>query len=125
MKATPYIIATLFVTATILFGACTTDKLDPPTAVENCEPGIYSYDENIASLITKYCSGTACHIGGSAPGTYNDYAGMLSNLESGLIKKEVIELREMPPSYSNGPKEIEEADFAAIECWLENDYPEN
>ena len=103
----------------ILINACTTDKLPEPST-DGCDSTL-TYNNQIQDIIDGSCAIPGCHTSdGLAPGNYETYASTLSNLESGLIKTRVVDLRDMPIA----PGEISDENFEKLKCWLELGFPE-
>jgi len=113
----------------LLFENCTTDALPEPVDLP-CDGETPTYESDIREIVERTCAYSGCHLGG-APGLYNEYEGLLSNLESGLFRQRVIEIREdatlgMPPDYApdGRAKRLTEDELMLITCWLEAGYPE-
>lgn len=112
--------------------ACTSDQLPEPTPVDGCEISMPTYDNDIKAIIDNSCAYSGCHLDGSAPGIYIDYAGLLPVLESGFFRSRVIFDRDdpntgMPPNYApqDRPQDLTQEQLDLITCWLDSGYPEN
>lgn len=110
-------------------GGCTQDSLPEPTE-EPCADETLTYTDDVEEIVERTCSYSGCHLGG-APGLYDSYDGLRSDLESGLFRQRVIELRDdpvrgMPPAYApaNRPDTLTEAELTIVRCWLEAGFPE-
>ncbi|OAV43890.1 hypothetical protein [Lewinella sp. 4G2] len=119
----------VFALAALMLGACSSDVLPEPVETP-CVDITPNYVDDIQGIIERSCAYSGCHLGG-APGTYNDYAGLLPDLESGRFENRVVSLRAdpnvgMPPDYapSDRPKDLTPGDLEMIICWLENGFPE-
>lgn len=116
--------------AALLIGSCTADALPEPTPTP-CDNVMPTYNVDIRPIIEESCAYSGCHLGG-APGLYDNYGGLLSDLESGLFRQRVLLRKEdpnvgMPPDYApdDRPKDLTDDELVLIECWLEAGYPEN
>lgn len=115
---------------TIFFlDACTTDALPEPIALP-CDGVSPTYEADVREIVERTCAYSGCHLGG-APGVYDDYGGLLSDLESGRFRQRVISAKDnptlgMPPNYApNGRAEdLTAAELMVITCWLDAGYPE-
>ena len=112
-----------------LLAACTSDELPEPMELP-CDGEVFTYEADIRPIVERSCAYSGCHLGG-APGVYNDYAGLLSDLESGRFRERVIQQREnptvgMPPEYApeNRPKDLTPQELQMINCWLEAGFPQ-
>jgi hypothetical protein len=110
---------------------CTADKLAEPTVAGTCTDTIPAYDPQIRQIIEESCAYSGCHLDGSAPGVYDSYQGLLPNIESGLFRTRVLQLRDdpnqgMPPDYApqGRPKDLTPEQLDLIECWLDSGHPE-
>lgn len=119
-----------FAFAVLFSGSCTTDTLPEPTPTP-CDNVMPTYTTNIRPIIEESCSYSGCHLGG-APGLYDNYGGLLADLESGLFRQRVLLRKDdpnvgMPPDYApeDRPKDLTDEELILIECWLEAGYPES
>lgn len=103
--------------------ACTRVSVDPPTG--ECE-GSITYTDNIKEILDKSCAYSGCHIDGTAPGDYSNYAGLEAGIASGELRKRMIEIQNMPPEYApdDKPKSLTEDEMELINCWVQNEYAE-
>lgn len=89
-----------------------------------------SYNSNMQDLIDRNCAYSGCHNGTpGVPGDYTSYQGMEFHF-GGEISNRVINLESdtifgMPPNYAEGPKDLSPEDFMLINCWINQDFPEN
>ena len=88
--------------------------------VPACDGSTPTYDGEIKAIIDNNCTGGLCHDNGSSKGDFTTYAGLQSVLSNGKFKSEVLIDQTMPRNGSLSQEEID-----AIQCWSENDYPEN
>ena len=116
----------LFVAGALMISACNTDMLPEPTPPV-CDMIEITYDDGMRELIDQACAYSGCHTVSFPQGDFSTYDGLFSRLDNGKFKEEVIDQRTMPPEYSPAgrPKELTEEEMALIECWIENNYPEN
>lgn len=119
----------LLLSVVLLFENCTADALPEPVDLP-CDGVMPTYESDIREIVERTCAYSGCHLGG-APGLYNEYEGLLSNLESGLFRRRVIEIREdatlgMPPDYApeGRARSLTADELMRITCWLEAGYPE-
>lgn len=113
----------------ILIAGCTTDELPEPDP-SDCAGPAPDYETDIRPIIEQSCAYSGCHLGG-APGVYNSYNNLLPDLESGLFRSRVIDLRNdpnngMPPDYapSDRPADLTADEIQLIDCWLQAGFPE-
>jgi hypothetical protein len=114
----------------LLFSHCTADQLPEPQPLEGCEDLMITYESAIISIIENSCAYSGCHLD-SAPGTYDDYEGLLGILNNGSFMERVITLRDdpnlgMPPDYApiDRPRNLTTEEIQIIRCWLEAGYPQ-
>jgi hypothetical protein len=105
--------------------SCSYDKISPVPNEFECNL-IYTYDSHIKEIIDRNCSYTGCHNGASsAPGDFLTYSGLKGRISNRLFMDRVLNIRDMPPDYAEGPKALAENELIAITCWAEQGYPEN
>jgi hypothetical protein len=109
--------------------ACTSDALAEPVML-SCDGLIPTYEADVREIVERTCAYSGCHLGG-APGIYDDYEGLLSDLESGLFRERVISAKDnptigMPPNYApdGRAKDLTADELMIITCWLDAGYPE-
>ncbi len=110
------------------FYACTNDEALEPTPCDIY--GDVSFKDDIQPVLATYCyfPGTdqACHAaqGGSAPGAFEDYAGVQAKLN--LFPKRVLQDKDMPPEYSTeGPTQMQTCDLELLRLWIEQGAQDN
>ena len=110
----------------IAFGfipGCTKDKLDIEPVICNEE---VNYIIDVKSIIDNTCALSDCHISGNnVPGSFTNYNGMKPFLNEDLFERRVLNIRDMPPNYSIGPKFLSEEQLSVLSCWIMQEYPEN
>ena len=117
--------------ALLLASACVQDELPEPEVTDCIADDVPSYQTDVLPIIERTCAYSGCHLGG-APGVYNDYEGLLADLESRNFHDRVINQRAdptigMPPNYSpeGRPQDLTDDELRIINCWLEAGYPNN
>lgn len=106
--------------------SCTSDKGEVPKPIATV-----SYQSDIKPIIQTYCSGQggqSCHVTPSnqgAPGDFSTYAGLKEKVDNGTIQSRVFNLKDMPPTYSNGPTALTAEDLETFKSWVNNGAPEN
>lgn len=115
-------------TLLLCLGGCTNDALPEPTEVICGDVGL-TYEQDVRPIIETSCAYSGCHLG-DAPGIYNNYDGLLRDLEDGSFRDRVVTQREdpnvgMPPNYApvDRPEDLTEEELTVITCWLEDGYP--
>ena len=99
--------------------SCTNDKLDIPSNPA-CDTITVTYDLQIKPIIDASCAFTGCHVQGFNWGNYSSFDGLVPYLNDAKFKKEVINTMNMPDGFS-----LSATDFELVECWVNNNYPEN
>jgi hypothetical protein len=119
----------LFYGALLIISSCTSDVLPEP-AVLACDGETPTYENTVREIIERTCAYSGCHLGG-APGVYDSYEGLLSDLESGLFRQRVIDVRDdpsagMPPNYApeDRAEDLTDEELMIISCWLDAGFPE-
>lgn len=120
----------LLAMVSVMIISCSKDKLDEDSLV--CDEPI-SY-EDVREIITNSCGYAPCHNGLGGLDNYNNFAGLESNLNSGLFSSRVLTTRDMPPSYAEGdenltppdpdPTSLTQEEIDLIRCWERNDFSE-
>ena len=120
----------LFSVFFLLLGSCTSDSLPAPTAAV-CDGDPPTYDAEVVEIIERTCSYSGCHLGG-APGLYDSYEGLRSDLESGLFRQRVVAQKDnptigMPPNYApdDRAQDLTAEELMIITCWLDAGFPES
>ncbi len=103
-KQTTFILSLTF----ILLFAC---KKDKPT----CDGSNPTYNSKVKAIINSNCTSSSCHP------SYNVYSGLSSIIANGSFKREVLDNQSMP----KGSAKLSQSDLNALQCWVENGYPEN
>lgn len=120
MKSQKVLHSALIFTFFILLAACTKDKI---VIIENSCPDEVAYSLQVKQIIDETCAYADCHDGGgSAPGDFTSYDRMKSFLTDNKFVRRTIDLRDMPPNYSSGPKSLTQEQLDMLLCWIEGDY---
>ncbi|WP_157472473.1 hypothetical protein [Neolewinella persica] len=113
----------------LIISSCTSDVLPEPVILP-CDGETPTYEADVRDIIERSCAYSGCHLGG-APGIYDSYLGLISDLESGLFRQRVIDVRDdatigMPPNYApqDRPEDLTEEELIIITCWLDAGFPE-
>jgi len=136
---TPFLIlgiAFLAIQFLLLTASCTNDELPAPTVSEACDTLMPTYDITVKAIIDESCAYSGCHDGaGIGPGNYNSYGGVLPSLEGGSFRARVLNTADdnpllMPPKLTTYPGLVQkegltEEEIQILECWLNQDFPEN
>lgn len=86
-----------------------------------CDTANISFSEDIFPIIQGNCSTAGCHVaGGSAPGIFSNYAGVMDKVNNGSFENRVIVQRDMPPNGS-----LTECQINLIQAWLSAGAPDN
>jgi len=93
-----------------------------------------TYEDGIKDILATNCGYDGCHNGTStigADGNYNNFEGIISDINDGSFLERVVTRRDnpnsgMPPNYAeDGPEDLSSEDFQMILCWIDRGYPEN
>ena len=109
--------ATLLFFTLVLFQTCKKDDLKNL----DCSTVPATYSANIKPLVTSLCATAGgCHAAGSANGDFTTYAGLKIMADNGMLEKETITDKSMPPS---GALSLDNR--KKIKCWLNNGSENN
>lgn len=116
-------------TVAIVYSACKKKPPEPPEPTEICDSLSVSYAQDIAPLVSTYCSAPSlgdCHDGTTqdVPGLGN-YSSLKTVVDNGTLEEQVFDLREMPNEDSNGPTELTPEDEQLLKCWLQDGALDN
>ncbi|MFK8163302.1 MAG: hypothetical protein AB8H12_12645 [Lewinella sp.] len=118
-----------FYVSLLIISSCTSDVLPEPVILP-CDGVTPTYESDVREIIEQTCAYSGCHLGG-APGIYDSYQGLISDLESGLFRQRVIDVRDdatigMPPNYApqDRQEDLTEEQLMLITCWLDAGFPE-
>ncbi len=99
---------------------CKYDKEDELYPVL-CDQSDITFSRDIEPIIASKCAVPGCHVtGGTANGNFEDYLGLNAKVGNGSVRSRVLESRDMPPSGSITPCELE-----TIQSWLDAGAPNN
>ncbi len=114
-----YRLALIFTSCWILSN-CSGDEL--VVVEQECSEDV-AYTNGVKEILDLSCAYVDCHDGGAgAPGDFTNYNRMSSYLTDNLFVLRTINVRDMPPNYSEGPKSISQEQLDVLTCWIENDY---
>lgn len=120
-----FVYATL-VSFLFLMQACTYYKGEVPQPIKTV-----SYTTDIVPIMQIYCygeNGQSCHVTVSntgAPGDFTSYAGLKEKVDNNSITSRVFNLKDMPPTYSNGPTAMTSEHLEAFRAWVNDGAPNN
>lgn len=114
----------LFTIIQHFISACNYEKRPPIVPNMACDTLMPTYINEIKPIVDANCSYPGCHSAGYEAGDFTTYSGMKSRLDGGQFETRVLLIRDMPPPYASGPKELLQEELDLLECWLRNGYPE-
>jgi len=103
--------------------SCDRDKTVPSTVI--CD-GEYTFagDSNaVEPIIQLTCAISGCHVAGEGIGDFTNYKNITSYIANGLFESRAFDIKDMPPDYSTGPKQLTEDELNQLKCWIQNGYP--
>ncbi len=108
----------------LILASCMRDKFEPVETV--CGVDTVTYDADIAPLIQETCAYVGCHTGIGQQDRYSSYAELQDAITTGNFFNEVLETRDMPPSYDIEVPTVQLTDdqYNLFACWAEAGYPE-
>ena len=117
----------LFVLIGLFLLGCVKDKTEQPSNTNNDDCIILnpSFQVDVQPIIATNCSFYGCHSHSSGVGDFTNYSGIKAKVDNGQIQWRVLDLKDMPPSYSTGPKSLSSDDLEIINCWIENGAANN
>ena len=87
-----------------------------------CDSSNPTYDADIKAIIDGNCMGTFCHNAGANRGDFTSYTGLEPVLNNGAFKDRVLVKQDMP---KGNRKTLTQEEINKLQCWLDNNYPEN
>lgn len=120
-----FVCSTLF-SFLFLMQACTNDKGEVPKPIKTV-----SYATDIAPIMQTYCygeNGQSCHVTATnmgAPGDFTSYEGLKEKVDNNSITSRVFNLKDMPPTYSNGPTALTAEHLEIFRTWVNDGAPNN
>ena len=99
----------------VFMQSCTQGEANENTTGD-CGTENYTYDDNVASIITSKCA--SCHAHGGQSSALTTYAEVEASLQR--VKARAVTDKTMPPSSPLSDNEIQK-----ISCWIDNGNPEN
>jgi hypothetical protein len=113
--------------------SCTWDRHEPSENPETELPPVpfcdtvtdITFTGKIGEIIKAGCALPGCHIAGTGiPGNFPDYAETAGKVEDGSFALRVLELKDMPPSWSAGPVSLNDCELSKIRAWINAGAPE-
>ena len=126
MKYSVFYLSLLLLIVFCYLQSCTSDKGEVPQPIKTV-----LYQTDIKPIIQTYCYGQGtqqCHVTSGnmgAPGDFTSYEGLKEKVDNGSVQARVINLKDMPPVYSEGPTALSANDFESLRTWLNNGAPNN
>ena len=114
-----------FIICLLAISSCSKDKTSMPVEPEICDSITVTFQSDILSIMNTYCTFSGCHSYGSGVGNFSNYSGVKSKIGNGQLENRVLNLKDMPPTYSPGPKSINNDDLQKIECWIKDGALDN
>jgi hypothetical protein len=112
----------------ILFTNCTKatgypeSKTNTPTA-NTCDSSAITYTNFVAGVMSSNCTFSGCHDSGSSF-DLTTYAGVKLKVDDESFKRRVFDLKDMPPTYSSGPKSLDDCTIGKLKKWINNGAPQ-
>ncbi|MGB3947606.1 MAG: hypothetical protein WBM13_06460 [Bacteroidia bacterium] len=122
----PIFVCSLLLFSLFLIEACTYDKGEVPKPIKTV-----SYTTDIVPIMQTYCygeNGQSCHVTATnmgAPGDFTSYAGLKEKVDNNSISSRVFNLKDMPPTYSNGPTALSAEHLETFRTWVNDGAPNN
>lgn len=86
-----------------------------------CDTSSISFSGDIFPIIQGNCATVGCHVaGGSAPGIFSNYAGVMDKVNNGSFENRVLIQRDMPPAGA-----LTDCQINLIQAWLNAGAPDN
>lgn len=87
-----------------------------------------SFSTEVTRVIEQNCSNQSfgnCHGSGASIGDYTGFAGVKGKADAGSLLSRVVNQRDMPPAYSEGPTSMAPCDVEIIRIWLAEGAQDN
>jgi uncharacterized membrane protein len=81
-----------------------------------------SFSADIQPVINTKCALSGCHNAGSTLGDFTTYAGVKARADNGRLRRNVFELKIMPPPTA---VQLSEHEKEQLKCWLDNGAQKN
>jgi hypothetical protein len=117
------ILLLFFLPIVLSLNACYYDNEEElyPSDKLTCDTIGISFSQDIFPIFQGNCSTVGCHVaGGSAPGIFENYAGIKSKVDNGSIEVRVLVRKDMPPA-----RPLNECQLLQIRAWLDAGAPNN
>ena len=104
----------------ILFGLGSCKHEPQETPAPSCSP--VSFARDVKPIIEQNCAIYGCHVAGSPDGDFNQFPDLKEKVNNGSFKNSVIDWNapRMPETYK-----LSEAQLRILQCWLNDNAPEN
>lgn len=99
----------------VLFTSCKKNQHKP-----ECDGSNLTYNSGISAIINSSCLGSSCHGNGAANANFSTYTQLQPYLSNGKFRAQVLEKKTMPKNASLSNEQLNK-----IQCWVDNNYPEN
>jgi hypothetical protein len=113
----------LLVLVAIGLNACYYDNVEElyPSGGQQCDSTSVSFSQHIFPIFQGNCSTIGCHVaGGSAPGIFENYAGIKAKVDNGSMEQRVLIRKDMPPA-----QPLNDCQLAQIQAWIDAGAPNN
>ncbi len=114
MRTLPY---KIFLSATLLLGACTYEVQEPERCVGDHLDRALSYGLDVAPIIRSSCTLPSCHVSGFEEGDFTNFSDLKDKAEHGLLES-VIKTNQMPHTNTYGPKVLTDCEKKVILQWI-------
>ena len=104
----------LLLAVSLASGAYSCKKDNAGKLTPSCDGSHPTYQSSIKSIIDSRCATSNCHP------NYATYDGLLSDLQGGSFRREVLVNQTMPQGSSLTQDQINK-----IQCWVNDGFPEN
>lgn len=126
-----YLITSALLLGTLLLVACEKDSdvaPGPGPSSGDCSQVSSGFSTDVMPIIERACSDPSngsCHQAGSSRGAFVDYSSVKRIVDNGRFASRVFQRKDMPPSFSAGPKALSAAELDVLECWIAVGAPED
>ncbi len=100
------------------------EDTDPPVTID-CDGSDPSYMTDIKPMVDATCALAGCHEANFLSGDFTSYDGLKAKADDGSLIERAVTEKDMPPSNTNGPTELTDAQIKLINCWVADGAPNN